>query len=185
MKASMEGDLVRRIMTGDRRAEEEFVQRFSRGVILMLRRKGARLSDIDDLYQDTFRIALQKIRQGEVREPEKISAFVCSLVRNLVIMDFRTTKKNESLDDPQWEGTMPVQPPEQLRELRRQEVVKIVHRVLVELRSQRDREVLHRYYVLEEDKERICSDLSLSSIHFNKVLFRARERFKELYKKIL
>ena len=35
----------------------------------------------------------------------------------------------------------------------------------------------------EDDKERICRDLGLTAVHFNRVLFRARERFKELYRK--
>jgi RNA polymerase sigma-70 factor (ECF subfamily) len=35
--------------------------------------------------------------------------------------------------------------------------------------------------VAEEDKARICADLGLSSLHFNRVLNRARDRYRELY----
>ncbi len=46
--------------------------------------------------------------------------------------------------------------------------------------TDRDRQILYRFYIAEEDKERICADLDLSSLHFNRVLFRARQRFKDL-----
>lgn len=56
----------------------------------------------------------------------------------------------------------------------------IVRRLIGELPTDRDRQLLLRFYVAEEEKERICSDLGLDSLHFNRVLFRARHRFKEL-----
>jgi RNA polymerase sigma-70 factor (ECF subfamily) len=56
-----------------------------------------------------------------------------------------------------------------------------VRKVLGELKSERDRQVLFRFYVAEEEKEKICASLGLTSLHFNRVLFRARERFRELY----
>ncbi len=40
--------------------------------------------------------------------------------------------------------------------------------------------MLYRYYLAEEDKAAICADLGLSSLHFNRVLWRARQRFKKL-----
>jgi RNA polymerase sigma-70 factor (ECF subfamily) len=46
--------------------------------------------------------------------------------------------------------------------------------------SERDRTVLSRFYIADDDKDRICEELGLSSLHFNQVLFRARERFKKL-----
>ena len=52
------------------------------------------------------------------------------------------------------------------------------------MKSARDRQVLFRFYIAEENKEDICSDLGLSSLHFNRVLFRARERFRELYEQM-
>jgi hypothetical protein len=40
--------------------------------------------------------------------------------------------------------------------------------------------VLVRFYLDDEDKEKICSELRLSEEHFNRVIFRARNRFREL-----
>jgi RNA polymerase sigma-70 factor (ECF subfamily) len=60
------------------------------------------------------------------------------------------------------------------------ERAEIVRAVLNELPLDRDLEILFRYYLAEEDKHQICADLSLSPLHFNRVLFRARERFRQL-----
>ncbi|HET9795823.1 MAG TPA: sigma-70 family RNA polymerase sigma factor, partial [Thermoanaerobaculia bacterium] len=57
-------------------------------------------------------------------------------------------------------------------------------RVLAELPSERDRRILFRFYIDEDDKEQICRELSLTSLHFNRVLFRARERYRALYREI-
>jgi DNA-directed RNA polymerase specialized sigma24 family protein len=44
----------------------------------------------------------------------------------------------------------------------------------------RDREILERFYLREESKEDICRSLSLSGLHFNRVIDRARGRFRAL-----
>jgi hypothetical protein len=52
----------------------------------------------------------------------------------------------------------------------------IVRRLIGELPTARDRQLLLRFYVAEEEKESIGADLGLDSLHFNRVLFRARQR---------
>ena len=58
-----------------------------------------------------------------------------------------------------------------------------MRRVLAELKNDRDREILSRYYIADEAKEDICRDLELSDLHFNRVLFRARQRYRELFER--
>ena len=62
-------DLVARIIQRDPSAEEELVHRYSRGVSFILSGSIANPSAVEDLRQETFRIALEKIRNGDVREP--------------------------------------------------------------------------------------------------------------------
>ena len=45
---------------------------------------------------------------------------------------------------------------------------------------QRDREILIRTYLQDEDKTLICEALGVDSAHYNRVLFRAKQRFKDL-----
>jgi RNA polymerase sigma-70 factor (ECF subfamily) len=52
--------------------------------------------------------------------------------------------------------------------------------IMSEMPAERDRVVLTRFYLQEDDKDVICRDLGLSPLHFDKVIFRARKRMKEL-----
>jgi RNA polymerase sigma-70 factor, ECF subfamily len=55
----------------------------------------------------------------------------------------------------------------------------IVRQVVEELPLPRDREILSRFYLSDEDCTVICDDLKLAREHFNRVLFRVRNRFPE------
>jgi RNA polymerase sigma-70 factor, ECF subfamily len=173
--------LVLRIQAGDRTAEEELVSRYSRGVAIIVRRIATDPSLTDDLCQDAFRLIIEKVRRGEVREPEKLSGYVCSLARNLAIGHVRSVRMTQPLEEAESDPALFDPAPDPLKTLLEQEKVKAVRQTLTELSATRDREILHRFYIAEEDKEQICADLGLSNIHFNRVLYRARERFKELY----
>ena len=52
---------------------------------------------------------------------------------------------------------------------------------LAELSVPRDREVLLRYYIGEEESTRICADLEIEGDHFYRVLSRARKRYRLLW----
>jgi RNA polymerase sigma-70 factor (ECF subfamily) len=178
-------DLVSRIRVGDQQAEVELVEQYGRGVMMILRRAARNVAVSDDLYQDTFRIALEKVRHGELRESEKLASFICSVARNLVIDYFRRTARHESLTEIAEAERPHYSPPDQLETLVQQERAAIVRQVIDELPTDRDRQLLFRFYIAEDEKQRICADFGLTSLHFNRVLHRARERYKELYEKAL
>jgi RNA polymerase sigma-70 factor, ECF subfamily len=173
-------ELVGRIRAGDAAAESELVARYRRGVTIVIHRASSDSSAVDDLYQQTFQIALEKIRRGDVREPERLSGFICSLARNLVIDHFRKVAAHRFTGFV--EGAQAADPsPGPLEDLLKVERASIVRSVLAELPSERDREILFRFYIAEDEKDSICRDLVLTSLHFNRVLFRARERYRDLY----
>ncbi len=176
-------DLVSRILSGDQQAEAELVERYSRGVTFIIRRETRDASQADDLYEETFCIVLEKIRHGDLREPEKLSGFICSIARNLVIDHFRKAARQRNLTGIEDAASLPRLAPSQLDELLQREKADLVRRVINDLGSDRDRQLLFRFYIAEEEKESICTDLGLTSIHFNRVLHRARERYRELYEK--
>lgn len=181
--AESAGDLVGRIRRGDRDAEDELVRRYRRGVAIILRAESGDAAAVDDLFQETFRIALEKIRQGDLREPKRLSGFICSLARNLVIDHFRrVAARRTSGGIDLAELASPRLDP--LERLLREERGAVVNRVLAEMASDRDRQILFRFYVAEDDKDLICRELDLTSLHFNRVLFRARERYRDLYQQM-
>jgi RNA polymerase sigma-70 factor (ECF subfamily) len=174
---------VRRIIAGDADAEADLVRRYKDGIAVIIQKIVHNESVKDDLSQDTFRIALEKIRNGDVREPERLSGFICSVARNAAIDYVRRVRRAtnqeeignaERISDPQ---------PNPFEQLLRKERAEIVRQAIGELKVERDREVLFRYYIAEEDKDRICADLGLTSLQFNGVISRALKRFKKLYLK--
>lgn len=178
-------DLVNRIRAGDLQAEAELVERYSQGVQVILRREVSNTASVEDLYQETFCIVLEKIRRGDVREPEKLSGFVLGVARNLIIDHFRraTRLANEASVDAA--EPLPNPAPDQFEELLLKEKSDLIWQIFKAMPNKRDIQVLLRFYIAEEDKERICADLGLTKRYFNVVLDRARERFRELYEQAL
>ena len=172
--------LADRIRAGDPAAERELIDRFSREVRVILRNAGADRSAVDDLHQKTFRIALEKIRSGELRYAAGLGGFLASLARNLATKHFRRGRRLtanvpaalKSLHSPELGALDRIVAGEQAR---------CVRQVLEELGTKRDREILRRFYLSSEAKEKICEDWGLSSLQFNRLLYRARERYRELY----
>jgi RNA polymerase sigma-70 factor (ECF subfamily) len=178
-------DLVSRIVAGNLQAEAELVERYSHGVMIIIRREVHDIAVAEDLYQETFRIVLEKIRNGDVREPERLSGFVCGVARNLIIDYFRRAARQESMTDIEEAAPLPHPAPDQLQELLQKEKADLVRQVLKEMPNERDIQALYRFYIADDDKERICADLGMTSLHFNLVLHRARERFRELYRQAM
>ena len=172
--------LVERIRAGDALAETELVQRFTRGVRAILRLAGREPALVDDLHQETMRILLERIRAGAVRDPAQLAGFVASLARNLATEHFRQIRRTEPrgetilqlLEDPS---------PTAYEVAVLTEQAALVRRILEELPIERDRDVLRRFYLGQDSKDRICADYGLSSLQFNRVLHRARDRFRELW----
>ncbi|MFL6292633.1 MAG: RNA polymerase sigma factor [Thermoanaerobaculia bacterium] len=170
--------LVRRIASGDAAAEGELFARYSRGLLYLLRRLAPEMAE--DLHQETFRIVLERLRRRELDEPEGLAGFLRGTARNLVIAERRKAarRRTEADDEELAQAVHPA--PGQLSAVLLDEEAETVRQLIRELPTERDRQLLLRFYVTEEDKESLCADLGLDSLHFNRVLFRARQRFKEL-----
>jgi RNA polymerase sigma-70 factor (ECF subfamily) len=179
-EAAVATDLVRRIAAGDPSAEGALVQRYSRGILYLLRRLGVSPELADDLHQEAFRIVLERLRHRELDDPAGLVGFLRGTARNLVTAEYRKTARRRTDADPDGLEQAVHPAPGQLQTVLLDEEANIVRRLIGELPTGRDQQLLMRFYVAEEEKESICSDLGLDSLHFNRVLFRARQRFKEL-----
>jgi RNA polymerase sigma-70 factor, ECF subfamily len=172
--------LVRRIRAGETAAERELVERFSRGIRAILRTVARDAAVSDDLHQETLRVLLERLRAGEVRTPAQLPAFVASLARNLATRHYQRARKVAE-DSTLRLARLEDQEPDALERMSRAEEVRLVRQVLEELPVERDRDLLRRFYLGQESKERIQADHGLSSLQFNRVLHRARKRFQELW----
>ncbi len=173
--------LVQRIAAGEAQAETELVERCGRALRFLCRRFTRNEADGQDLYQETLIVALQKIRQHGVREPERLAGFLRTLAKNLSIQRYRlkayeVEKPTDALPERADEGQTG-----QLDSLLHLERSSLTRDLLATLKVPRDREILFRYYIAEESSEAICADLGMESHHFYRVLHRARQRYRRIW----
>ncbi|HKX31428.1 MAG TPA: sigma-70 family RNA polymerase sigma factor [Blastocatellia bacterium] len=184
-QADSPADLVNRVKAGDPQAKVEIVERYDRGIRFIIRQDVNDHAAADDIYQETFRIVFEKIRRGEVREPEKLTGFVWAVVRNLIIRYFRRTARQAQLVEAEGQESFPHPAPDQLEMLLQKEKDELVRQVFNRMRNKRDIQVLFRFYIIEESKQQICADLGLTNLDFNHIIYRARNRYRKLYEEVL
>ncbi len=170
-----------RIRSGDRAAEARVFEIFARPVAVLLDRHTNGRPEAEDLLQETFRLTLEKLRRGELREPEKLPGFVAAIARSLAIEHYRKAARRKTEADSESLDAFAAAAPGPLSGILESENAALVRRVIRELNNDRDRQILYRFYIAEEEKDRISADYGLSSLQFNRVLHRARERYRELF----
>jgi RNA polymerase sigma-70 factor, ECF subfamily len=180
---SADRELVHRIHTGDRQAESELTRRFERGITQILLRQTRNFALAQELCQETLIIVIKRLRAQPLDNPEKLAAFLAQIARNLAIAERRKERRRRT--DPSGEdlGELPDEERDQEDDAQRESAAAAIRSVLGEMKSSRDRMLLVRYYLREEDKDVICRELNVTPPTFNVVLFRARSRFLELLHK--
>ena len=180
LEAQISADFVKRIGLGDRRAEEELVRRYQRGLIYLLQRRTRDPQLALDLAQETFRIAIEKLRQSPIEQVDRVGAYLRGTALNLVIGEVRkharrgTSADSDAVDAAADDAAGPFD------HVSGEQVKRLVRKLLDELPVPRDREILVKTYLEDQDKSAICEALGVDSAHYNRVLFRAKERFREL-----
>jgi RNA polymerase sigma-70 factor (ECF subfamily) len=176
--------LVSRIQNQDESALEQLYRIFHRGVRFYLcRHLGPQ--ELEDKIHDTFLIVVQAIRRGDVRDPDRLMGFVRTVVRRQVaaFIDDIIQSRREIVDldsgtkiaDENWN-------PEQTAI--REQAVTIMEDILDNI-SARDRDILTRFYLLEQDQEQICTEMGLSETQFRLLKSRAKSRFSQVGRKRL
>ena len=177
-------ELVDRIRTGQTDGMEDLYLLFSKGIRFYLcRQLGPQ--ELDDKIHDTFVVVVQAIRKGELREPQRLMGFVRTIVRRQVAahIDKVVHNRRDQLDlDATMRVADPRGNPEQAAMFHQKN--RLIHKVLGELTS-RDREILTRFYLMEQGQDQICSEMALSETQFRLLKSRAKARFGELGKKKL
>lgn len=176
--------LVSGIREGDPEAMAELYRVFAKGIrYYLLRNLGP--AELDDKVHDCFVIVTQAIQNGELREPDRLMGYVRTVVKRQIAasIDLAVQQRNSRVDydesmflSSDWKDN-----PEG-RVMARQQA-EIARRVLNGI-SRRDRDILHRFYVLEQSQEQICADMGLSYNQFRLLKSRAKARFGELGKRV-
>ena len=151
------------------------------GLRSLLERHCGSAAVAEDLLSEAIETSLRKLRDGKIAQPEKLAGYVYRVAlnhwRNLRRGAQVTRTVSARLDDVQSEDAPAA------ASIERAHWAKLMREVLGELSTPRDREVIVAFYLQEEEKETVCQRLGVDAAHFNRVVHRARERFKELLEK--
>lgn len=175
--------IVADILAGNASAETRLVQEYERGLLFILRRACNNDQELAaDLVQDTWQIVITKIRAQELKDPSKLSSFIIQIGKNLAIAHYRkaSVQRTESLEQfDHAEQTDQADNPEDI--LLRHNQAMMVKTVVRSLDKKRDRDIMFRLFVKGQDKSLICQELKLDKSHFDRVLYRAKQRFRKLW----
>jgi RNA polymerase sigma-70 factor, ECF subfamily len=177
--------LVRLIQESDQQAKLDLVGRYGGVVLMIMRREVRDAATAEDLYQETFRIVFEKIMSGDVREPEKLSGFICSVARNLALYYFRRAARRKEIGQLDEAALHACPGLNQFQQLLQKENAALIRKILRLMPNERDRQALFRFYIANHERKQICADLGFSPPHFNHVLHRARRQFRKLYEQAL
>jgi RNA polymerase sigma factor (sigma-70 family) len=81
--------LAAALSSGGAAGEEELVRRFRPGLVAMMRARTRDPHAAPELAHDTLLAVIAAVRQGRLREPERLAGFVHGIARNVLASHFR------------------------------------------------------------------------------------------------
>jgi RNA polymerase sigma-70 factor, ECF subfamily len=178
------GVLVAQVKAGQDAGMEQLYKLFSRGIRYYLcRQLGPQ--ELEDKVHDTFLIVVNAIKRGDLREPERLMGFVRTVVRRQVaayIEQAVHTRREQADIETGVTIADRKQNPEQEAMLRQK--ADLMKSALAAL-SQRDRDILVRFYLKEQSQEQICREMALTETQFRLLKSRAKAKFGEIGRKKL
>jgi len=167
------------IAAGEPAAETSLVRQYSRGLLLMLTQRCGDVELAADIHQDTFMVVLTRLRKQPLDNPKQVKAFIHTTAVNLFINHYRKEKRRNTWGDDDAVDAAVDPMPDQVTRLEKKDTAELVHTVINELPGNRDRKILWLYFIDELEKPGICAQLDLSTEHFDRVLYRAKQRLRQ------
>ena len=178
---SFDQSYVERLQAGDFRTQEHFVAYFSELIQLKLRSRLNSPQAIEDVRQETFSRVFAALRDGKIRQPDRLGAFVNSMCNNVLLEHYRANSRDDSLDDDQ-ERDFPAASVDVLGAIANQQMAEKIREILEEM-PERDRRLLREVFLEERDKDAVCKDFGVDREYLHVLLYRAKQSFKILYLK--
>jgi len=161
----------------NREAVERLLAAEYQGLLALLRRKTRDPQVAADILNDALVTTLANFDAGRIGDPTHICGYVFQVAMNLLRNHRRKFSERgsahvEATDD----SLVSAATLDHVEENWAQKVRLIID----ELPTPRDRALVKRFYLNEEEKDSLCSELELSPLQFDKILFRARKRMQSL-----
>jgi RNA polymerase sigma-70 factor (ECF subfamily) len=176
--------IVAAALTGDRQAESRMLVVLRPGVLAVLR-FGAfhRWVDAEDLTQETLHIVVERVGARTIEDPRRVFSFAASTARNLALNAARKALRQQTVVDSELVDELAQNlemEQSELSDTDDRHLAEAVMAMLEELPTERDRQMLTRFYLDGVDKQQLCRELGLSPKHFDRVLMRARSRLRTI-----
>jgi RNA polymerase sigma-70 factor, ECF subfamily len=172
---------VANLRAGDLRTQEHFVAYFTELLHLKLRSRLQSPQAIEDVRQETFARVLDSLRkEGALRHPERLGAFVNTVCNNVLFEHYRASSRSTSLDQegqPEPPATDDVLGTVVSRQLKAK-----VREVLLDM-PERDRSLLKAIFLDERDRDEVCRERGVDREYLRVLLHRAKQSFKSEYVK--
>lgn len=134
----------------------------------------------NDLLQEAVATTWEKWLAGKIARPDQIAGYVYQVAMNLLRNHRRSfAERPDKRVDPDHADALMA---EESADTALADSMAEQIRVLLEELPERDRFVVKRFYLDEQDKESICREWGgLSALQFDKVIHRARGRLRTLF----
>jgi RNA polymerase sigma-70 factor, ECF subfamily len=177
---SFDEPYVERLRDGDFRTQEHFVAYFTELIQLKLRSRLHSPQAIEDVRQETFARVFAALRGGKIRQPDRLGAFVNSMCNNVLLEQYRSSARSESLDEEEQE--FPALNVDVLGAIAAKQMGEKVREILEEM-PERDRRLLKDIFLEEREKDDVCRDFGVDRDYLRVLLHRAKQSFKSIYMK--
>ncbi len=172
-----DGALARRVAAAgavpDAAAEAELYRRFARRVRLYGLRHLRDAHAAADLVQQVLLMTLERLRAGEIREPERIASFVLGACRMTVLEMRRGTRRREALLEQWGGGEEAFEGPEPLA-FHPERLVGCL-----EALSERERSVVILSFFSDQPADEVGAELALSAGNVRVIRHRALARLRD------
>jgi RNA polymerase sigma-70 factor (ECF subfamily) len=179
---SFHAGYVESLCAGDPQIQEHFVGYFTELLHLKLRTRLQSAQAIEDVRQETFARVLSVLRRdGGLRQPERLGAFVNMVCNNVLFEYYRSAGRSESLN---MEGRpeLAAKGADALEMATAAQIKDKVREILLEL-DLRDRSLLQAVFIDERDRDDVCREYGVDRDYLRVMLHRAKQEFKTEYVK--
>jgi len=173
-KQSRFTDLVERIRHGHPTALEDLYALAKNFTFFLMRQLGK--DDLQDRVHDVFVTTAQAITAGKLRDPERLVPFVTTVTRFYTYSQIERRSFRRKVEGSLENVNVPDANINLDQSLYRKQKAQIVREVLAEMKP-RDREVLRRFYLLDQSKEQICQEMGLTATQFRLLKSKAKAKF--------
>jgi RNA polymerase sigma-70 factor (ECF subfamily) len=177
---SFNAGYVESLCAGDPQAQEHFVGYFTELLHLKLRTRLQSAQAIEDVRQETFARVLSVVcKDGGLREPERLGAFVNTVCNHVLFEHYRSTGHIESLD-AEGRPELHTKGADALEIAAAGQIKDKVRKILLDL-VPRDRALLQAVFIDERDRDQVCLEFGVDRDYLRVLLHRAKQEFKTEY----